>query len=194
MDEAVGQTLLAAVGLGVDRVLGRSGKAHLLARLPGYNRSAERLPWLTLIDLDNDAPCASAAIAEWLPDGPARLMRLRVAIREVESWLIADHVSFAQFLGIARAKLPQAPDGLEDPKDVVIHLARRSSRRVIRKSLVPTDGSGRKEGVTYASDVAEYVRAHWRPEQAAARSPSLGRSLDRLRCFSEQLGAPRRGR
>lgn len=187
MDEAAGSTLLAAAGLGVGGVFGRSGKAHLLARLPGYNRSARHLPWLMLIDLDQDAPCAGAAIAAWLPLGPARLMRLRVPVREMESWLMADHVSFAAFLGVARAKLPRSPDELDDPKGVVVGLARSSKLRAVREGLVPTSGSHRNEGVTYASDVGRYAREHWRPELAATRSPSVARALDRLQRFRELL-------
>lgn len=184
VDEVVVRRILASVGLNVWAYYGGKGKAHLLKSLHGYNVSAQRSAWVVVVDLDRDFGCAPEAVAAWLP-WAAHLMRLRIAVREVESWLLADRQRMAGFLGCPIGALPRAPDELADPKAEVVRLARRSRRRDVREGLVPHAGSRRSEGPTYASDLAAFARDRWRPEQAAGGSPSLARALARLRELAE---------
>lgn len=179
-DEGACQAILAACGAHAALVLGRAGKAQLLQKVSNYNRAAAQGPWLVLVDLDNDhGACAAVACREWLPS-PLPGMCFRIAVREMEAWLLADAATLGPFLGVSRANIPLDPEGLEDPKQVLINLARRSSKRRIREGMVPRAGSGSLVGPTYVADVNEYARSHWRPEVAASVSPSLGRCLVRL--------------
>lgn len=113
-------------------------------------------------------------------------MRLRIAVREVEAWLLADRERFATFLGGAAGALPVSPEAEPDPKHSVVVVARRSKRRALREDIVPRPGSGRREGPGYASRMIEFVldkKRGWRPEVAALRAESLRRCITALQTF-----------
>jgi hypothetical protein len=102
-------------------------------------------------------------------------MCFRVAVHEVEAWLLADRQQMARFLGVNPAKIPQTPDSLGDPKRTLVNLARDSPRRDLREDMVPRPNSGRWEGPAYASRLIEFVHRFWRPSAAESRSESLRR-------------------
>jgi hypothetical protein len=138
--------------------------------------------WLILRDLDHDAPCAAALNARLCPDRVPSLC-LRIAVRAVKSWFLADKPRLAEFLGIAAAHIPTSPDLLDDPKSTLMGLASRSRKRDIRVDFTPTDLS-RREGPAYASRMIEFALYHWRPKAAAPNSQSLARcvaAIERLR-------------
>src|SRR5437763_15721927 len=66
-DEAIAKHLLKHVGLVVGVPYGKNGKKDLLKRLPNYNNASRFAPWFVIVDLDNDAKCASQAVELWLP-------------------------------------------------------------------------------------------------------------------------------
>jgi hypothetical protein len=107
-------------------------------------------------------------------------MRLRVAVRAVESWLMADVESISDFLAVAPSRLPLDPDLDPYPKQTFVNVARKSRKRAIREDIVPRQGSGARVGPGYAGRLIEFATQHWRPDQAAQRSDSLRRCLDAL--------------
>lgn len=179
VDASVVRRLLADVGASEGSVHVARGKDKLLSGLGGYNNAATRSPWLVLVDLDLDADCAPPFCLQWMPN-PAEHMCFRVAVRMVESWLLADRERFARFLGVSAANLPRNPDEVDDPKAVVVELARNSRRRTLRDELVPRVGSGRRVGALYPSRLIEFISSSWRPQEARGRSDSLDRCLTRL--------------
>ena len=108
-------------------------------------------------------------------------MPLRIPVRAIESWILADVEGFATEFGIARQRLTGRPDDLDDPKRHLIDLCRGSARQAVRNTMVPRPGSGRKVGPEYASRITSFARRIWNPERAARRSPSLARTLASLR-------------
>jgi len=178
-DEVVAKRLLAHVGLVPGKSFGKSGKANLLARLPNYNQAARHSIWFAMIDLDNDAVCASQAIARWLPE-KAQDMVLRVVVKAVEAWLMADIESMAAFLHVSPSLFPGNPDGEENPKEKLLNIARRSTNTTIRNDFVPRQGSGTSEGPEYATLLNEFTTKYGRPEEAAKRSSSLNRCINAL--------------
>lgn len=187
-DEGLAGALLEYVGVETYTFTGRSGKSQLLKKLGSYNEAAKHIPWLVLVDLDADFPCAPEALEHWL-EGIAisSHMCLRVAVTEMESWLLADPETLASFLAVSPSLIPGDPDTIEDPKGVIVNLARRSRRREIRDGLVPRPKSGRSIGPTYASDVSGFALDTWRPDVARTNSPSLDRCLRSLRALVEGL-------
>ena len=179
LDEVVVIRLLEEAGFEAGPIHGKSGKTRLLSRLPGYNRAAEHSPWFVLVDLDQDEPCAPPFVATHLPTRAAQ-MCFRVAVKQVEAWLLGDRQRVAGFLGVSQALIPRDPEVIEDAKSLVINLARRSSKRSIREDLVPRAGSGRTVGPLYTSRMAEFARESWRPAVAASVVDSLSRSITRL--------------
>jgi len=178
-DEAVVKRLVGEVGGQLGDVYGKKGKAPLLKKLDGYNAAAGHAPWVVLVDLDRDADCAPPARELWLPQ-PAPLMCFRIAVRAVETWLLADRERFARFLGVKVASLPRSPEAVEDPKQLVVDLAQTSRKRDVRVDLVPRPGSGRRVGGAYVDRLTEFVLGSWRPQEAAENADSLRRCLQRL--------------
>jgi hypothetical protein len=185
LDETVVRKLIVLAGGRPGTVYGRNGKAFLRRQIPGYNNAARHLPWIVLVDLDRDAECAPPLREEWVPD-PALYLCFRVAVREVEAWLMADTESLADFLGVARSRIPANPEQLQDPKTEMVNLARHSRRRDVREDMVPRERSGRQVGPAYPSRLMEYVETRWRPDVAAKRAESLRRAIDCLKRLIEE--------
>lgn len=179
-DAAVLRKLLDAEGFEVYAVYGLRGKTNLDASLVGFNNAARFSPWLVVRDLDHDGVCAPALSEALLPT-PGRWMRLRIAVREAEAWLLADPESLARYLRIRRALVPSDPEGLADPKQTLVNLARRSRRPAIVADMVPRQGLSADVGPAYTARVSEFALRHWRPEVAAKSSPSLNRCIERVR-------------
>ena len=181
-DVPVAEHLIRLVGLYPRATRVAGGKSQLDQRIPALNRSGVALNWLILRDLDRDAPCASALIADLLHErGLAPRVSLRIPIRAMESWMLADRQGFTGEFGVAAHRLPDRPDELDDPKQHLIHACRHSTRRTVRNAMVPRPGSGRRVGPEYAARIAAFARATWSAERASRRSPSLERALAGLR-------------
>lgn len=176
LDEAVVKRLIEHIGGQPGTVYGKKGKPALLQRLKGYNNAAQRAPWVVLVDLDNDADCAPLLRQKCLPD-PAPSMCFRIAVRQVEAWLMADAETLADELGVRTSAIPTHPEALPDAKQMMVDLARQSRRQAIRDDMTPRPGSGRSAGPAYTSRLIEYARTHWRPDVAAQRSDSLLRAI-----------------
>lgn len=180
VDEAVVRKLIAHAGATPGPVYGKQGKSLLRQRIAGYNNAARWTPWVVLVDLNHDGDCAPPLRSAWLGQ-PAAHLCFRVAVRMVEAWLLADTERVAAFLGIARSKVPANPEGLDEPKTMMVNLARSSRRKAIREDMVPREGGGRQVGPAYSSRLIEFASSSWRPDVAAARSDSLRRAIDCLR-------------
>ena len=186
MDEAVLHRLLEHAGFTAGPIYGKKGKHYLQTKVNAYNQAAHRLPWVILVDLNHEADCAPLLRASWLPD-PAPMMCFRVAIREIEAWLLADRERFSAFFSVARSRIPQNAEATDNPKQTVIYLARHSRRREIREEMVPRPESGREVGPAYNSRLIEFVTdttAGWRPDVAVNHSESLRRCVQCLSRFS----------
>ena len=179
VDEAVLVRLISEAGGWVRGVYGKNGKSYLKRMIAGYNNAARFAPWFVLVDLDQDADCIPPFMATWIPN-PAPLMRFRVAVKAVESWILADRVSVASFLRVAPREIPGDPDALANPKEFLVSLSRGSRHRGIREDMVPRTTSGRLVGPAYASRLIEFVSGRWRPDVAARASDSLRRCRVRL--------------
>jgi hypothetical protein len=156
----------------------------LLSQLPHYNQAARLSPWIVLVDLDRAAACAPAARSVWLA-APAPFMCFRIAVRAVESWLLADRESLSAFLRVAESHIPPNPEALDDPKEALVNVARRSRRRDIRNDMAPRPGSGLSIGPAYTSRLIEYAQSGWRPAIAAQNADSLLRLRNRI---TEMMG------
>ena len=185
IDEAVLRRLVEQTGAQLGPVHGRNGKAQLLQRLNGYNSAARFQPWIVLVDLDQDADCAPPFRAMHLPTS-APDMCFRVAVREVEAWLMADRDALASFLSLPAARIPHQPDVEVDPKRKLVEIARLSRRRAIREGMVPRPESGRAVGPAYTSIMIEFSQTKWRPAVAEQTSDSLRRCRVRLQELIER--------
>lgn len=176
-DIPVARRIVSHVGLDTGVTYIRGGKGNLARNLRGYNSAAQHSPWLVLRDLDSDAPCPGELVTSLLPIR-SRWMRLRIAVRETEAWLLADSEGLARYLRVARSLVPSSPEGLRDPKATLVRLASRSSSRAIRNDMVPSLTA--PVGPAYVSRISDFATQHWSIDAAAARSPSLQRCVARV--------------
>jgi hypothetical protein len=116
----------------------------------------------------------------------AEIVLSRVAVRQVEAWLLSDRESIARFLSVPISRVPTDPESQTNPKQTMVNLAAKSKRKSIREDMVPRPGSGRSVGPAYTSTLIEFIQSPapiWRPKNAARNSESLRRCM---RCL-EQL-------
>lgn len=180
LDEAVARRLIIYAGHQVGTTFGKQGVSYLRQKVAGFNvRASYGNPLLMLVDFaDTGLDCPPAAPPTWLPNRSPGLL-LRVVVYEIESWLLADHLGIAALLGISRAVVPDDPERLNDPKQALVNLARRSQRRSAQ-ALVPRPGTSAAVGPGYVSEMQAFVAERWNIEAARQRAFSLDRCLLRL--------------
>jgi len=193
LSEAVARKLLESCEqpFAVGTIYNRGGYGYLRRTIGGWNSAAKGKPFLVLTDLD-DKPCTSALIGDWLKVPMHPNLFFRLAIREVEAWLLADAEGLSQYLAIRRNLIPEDPEDLPDPKQTLLTLAGQSRRKQIREDIVPKKGSTAQIGPGYNLSLGEFVRTHWNVGAAASKAQSLRRALHRLSTFSPswQAGDP----
>ncbi|MFA6020548.1 MAG: hypothetical protein WC722_09825 [Rhodospirillales bacterium] len=189
LSEEVGLRLVAELGraFSVQHKFRKGGNGYLKANLSKFCQVAERQPTLLITDLDN-ATCPVSLISEW--KGRLRIppqLFFRVAVREIESWLLADHTAMRKFLGLRSATgIPKQPDFLSDAKQTLLNLARKAPRE-IRNNLCLESGSVASQGLGYNTCLSVFIRDNWDPARAERHSDSLRRTRHRLRLFAEQV-------
>jgi hypothetical protein len=181
LDEEVLKRILqqARRGYAIGTPYGRRGSGYLRRKIHGFNVAARGTPFAVLTDLDTE-PCPVALIRSWLPQPRHPNLLFRVAVREVEAWLLAHRVGMARFLGIREHLVPADVDSLPNPKRTLIDLARQTRNREMKAAIVPRPGSTATEGPDYNGCLVVFVRKHWDVNSAARSSPSLARAVRRI--------------
>lgn len=141
-----------------------------------YNDAGRHQRTIGLADLEQ-WECAPKLISHELPIR-SQGFHLRIAVRMLESWLIADRRSIAAFLRVHVSAVPVAPDTEPHPKRKLIEIAGRSARRAIREAMVP-GMTGATVGPDYVATMSEFVNEHWQASSARLNSPSLERACTR---------------
>lgn len=158
----------------------KGGFGYLKKQARAFNNVARIAPVLLLTDLDHH-DCAPEMIRDWLDVPRHQNFLIRVAVREVEAWLLACDHELAAFLGLRRSCSFQQPENLQDPKLTLLALAAKSSRRELREGLVRASSDGvLKQGPAYNSLLAEFVATSWDVDRSARKCPSLNRLLASL--------------
>lgn len=166
----------------INRIFNARGNTQLKAGMTKFRAASRVIPHIVLTDLDR-CPCPPALIDNWKANQLPPQLLFRVAVREVEAWLMADRAGIAQFLHIDVSKVPHAPESEEDPKRTLINLARKSRKRRLSQEIVPEAGSAAKIGVLYNTHFINFVNSSWDIEQACLCAPSLDRTLSRISTF-----------
>lgn len=161
------------------------GFGNIKANINGYNQACISIPFIVLVDLDN-YECPLALINSWFNGTPHKNMIFRVAVREIESWLLADKQGFSNYLGISSIHIPDNPENENDPKRSLISIVKKSRKRIIREDIVPINVNA-KIGPNYNGRLMEFVSHHWDLDRAKRRSKSLNRSINKLELFQYQI-------
>ena len=161
----------------IGAVYSRGGFGYLKKQAGAFNNAAKACPFVMLTDLDQNE-CPPTLVASWLSGRPKHDSFLfRVAVREVESWLLGDMARLASFLHLRNGPAILAPEVLSDPKLKLLELSLRSRSRQIRDALVWRDDStGRLyQGPDYNATLTCFVTEHWDISTARLACPSLER-------------------
>lgn len=183
LSEAVTRKIFAVVvpHRRITLCLGLKGKSYLAKKADNLNQAAKGSPIFLLADLDDSRLCPVRLIESWLKGPRHPNFLFRIAVMEIESWLMADREALAKFLLVPLAKVPTDPDAVPNPKEFLVSLARHSRSSRLRQDLVPAPGGTSKVGPGYNLQFTSFVKTSWQPEAAASSSPSLQRTLRRLR-------------
>ncbi len=181
LSETVGQRLISEFFGDVSlTTMRRGGNRYLQAKVDSFVQLAERSFVFVLTDLDL-INCAPELRQKWFGRNFALPTKLhfRVAVREVESWLLADQAGFAEFLSVPRTRVPLDPDNLENPKRTLLQLASKAPRD-LRMDIVSTRSSSVVQGFGYNARLIEFVSDLWAISDARQNSDSLDRACKRL--------------
>ena len=162
------------------------GFGQIKSNLSRFKNASNVLPHIVLTDLDQYV-CASELLQDWNVLPLHENMLFRIAVREVEAWLLADGTGIASLLSISQNKVTTTPDDLFDPKQTLVNLARKSRSRRFASEFVPASGSAAQIGPLYNDHLCRFARERWNVQSAVESSPSLNRSVARLQQFAAQL-------
>ncbi|OQY28497.1 MAG: hypothetical protein B6244_07030 [Candidatus Cloacimonetes bacterium 4572_55] len=168
----------------IPRVFCKNGRGYIKKKLESFNQASSITPYLVLTDLDRN-PCAPDLIKKWVTDFALHPnLIFRVAVREVETWLLADRKNFANFLGVSKDKILREIESEKFPKQLIVRLAKKSKKRLIREKIVPRCKYV-KVGPEYNSALVEFILTKWDYKVAAEASNSLSKLILSLRRFEQ---------
>ena len=132
-----------------------------------------------MTDLDHVA-CAPELLDDWIDFEPHPNFLFRIAEKEVDAWILADMTGVSTLFGVSMKGLPIDTQTIQDPKQTIINLARRSRKRKI-KDIVPVGTAS--QGPGYNLVLTEFVLNDWDPGLAAKHNMSLHKAIHRIKEF-----------
>jgi hypothetical protein len=169
-------------GLSVHNVLSTGGFGKIKNRIDRFKNACNIVPHIILTDLDR-GECAPSLLKDWNVGAGTQNFLFRIAVREVEAWLLADREGFAEYLNLPLAKMPQHPEQENDPKQTLFSLVRKCKKRRLVDELLPAIGSSASIGPLYNIKMGNFVRDSWSIQRAAINSDSLSRAIKRISTF-----------
>nr|NQU90113.1 hypothetical protein [Bacteroidota bacterium] len=158
------------------------GFGYLKSNIRGFNQASIVSPFFMLTDLDN-YECPPTLKDDWINFPLQPNFIFRIAVREVEAWLLADTVGLSEFFRVSTANFPTNPENDANPKLTLIQLARRSRIRRIREDIIPINENA-SIGPNYNGCLMDFVLNKWSIENAMIRSRSLEKTFSKLEQFN----------
>lgn len=179
LSQARGRPVVAQsypISKGWQKGIGPNGYGYIKKSLHSFNATAAIIPFVVLADADN-RPCPPETIASWLGNHPQHpQLIVRIAVREVEAWLLADRSGMANYLGVHESWIPTDTARIKDPKRYISRLAARSRRKEIREELARAPGTRSKTGPYFNQSLQYFVKELWNIPEALKHSDSLRRA------------------
>lgn len=162
-----------------------NGWGDLYKNREAFAVTSATVPVFLLVDLD-DRGCAAKMRADWEKNiAPCSNFLIRIAVHEVESWVLADFEGLMEFLQVSKQTPLSSVDEIRDPKEQIIRYAALSRNEEIRRDMLPI-GSG-IVGRGYSTMMSSFVRDLWNPRTAAEHSDSLGRAIRAFEGFKKKV-------
>lgn len=186
LSEAVLRKLVdhSAHDLSIYGVYLTGGFGKIKSNVQRFKNASNVMPHIVLTDLDR-CICAPSLLNNWGIGTIPQNLLFRVAVREVEAWLLADREGFAEYLNLPLAKIPQYPEQEIDPKQALFSVVRKCKKRRLVEEIVPAAGSSASLGPLYNKRMCGFVREHWNIQRASINSDSLSRAIARISVFNE---------
>ena len=155
----------------------RGGSGYLKKNIKGFNNASKATVFLLLTDLDT-TECAPTLIRQWLncPQNPNFLFR--IAVKEIESWILADRINFADFLGVPVQRIPLITDEITDPKQFILNLAVKTKKPSLRSRMIFRQKETLRPGPDYNGCLKSFIDNDWKVSEAIHHSPSLKKTVD----------------
>ena len=170
------------------RELGGSGSGcgPIFKRLDEYNETSKKSgePVIVFIDLDN-IRCAPRLLGNLQKSHPIKdrqplnKFQIRIAVREVESWLLADKEGLETYFGISQKAIHPSPEKLSDPKQELLNLIKRNAKAKFKRAMLPK-GKG-TIGTGYNEYLVHFIDTVWDSTRACANANSLARAIERIK-------------
>ena len=167
----------------VTKCLRKGGDGYLKSKINNFNQAAKTTPFLVLADQDRG--CPPKKISAWLKTKANPNFIFRIAVMEVESWILAHRDAFAKFISVSKDKIPKETDTIGDPKKFLLSLVSRSKSKRLRSDIVPSKGSTATVGPDYNGRLSIFIQTQWNPLEAKSNSESLNRMINRIQEFRE---------
>ncbi len=167
----------------VVKSLCKGGFGYLKSKINSFNQSAKAIPFFVLTD--QDSGCPPEKIEEWLQHPANPNLIFRVAVMEVESWVMAHREAFATFLSVPVSRIPKNTDELKNPKEFLLSLAGKSRSKKLREDIVPSQGATSKIGPDYNARLSNFIRSQWDVHEAIKCSESLNRAFLRIQNYKQ---------
>lgn len=150
-----------------------------------YNNAAKQTPFFVITDLDKKE-CAVTLIRDWFGNNQKETnLIFRVAVREIDAWILADKKGIAKALHISPDIILSDPEKIEDPKGFLMQISKKSKNREIREEFPPKD-SYAHQGPLYNTILTEFVNSEWNLKDAMQHSKSLEKAYNALKTFAEK--------
>lgn len=184
-DAPVAEKLIRLMNRVPRQVSASGGSSTIDTKLARWAQSSNSAPMLILRDWDpvDHAACPAELVGRIAGVNRPPNIAVRIVVRSIESWLMADIEAAKDFF--RTPGLPATPESLHRPKPALARACEGSRLARVKRGMVPRQGSGGAVGPEYTLLVTEFARDHWDPLRASENSPSLARTVQRLRQLVE---------
>lgn len=161
------------------QTIGKRGRGKIKNRVNEFNNQSEALYFVILIDLNSD-PCAPELIREWFKHPIRKNLIFRVAVREVEAWILSDIDAISRYFNMNKDLVYKEvgnPDLLTDPKKKLLSIVNRSKNKSLKKDIVKQQGTILLQGSAYNTILSDFVLYNWESDRARVKSTSLNRAI-----------------
>lgn len=160
-----------------------NGYGYIKKHIKSFNHAAIAMPYLMITDLD-DSECAPEKIRRWLnvPKNPN--LMFRIAVHDIEAWILADRENIANFLGVSPSRVNTNVESLQRAKIHLLDLVKHSRKKSLIRDMLPQPQSTAKIGPNYNFLLTQFVKSCWDPAIALEYSDSLKRAIINLQTFN----------
>ena len=136
---------------------------------------------------DSDRTCPVDWLRDHLPKATPRQFVLRLAVREAESWRLADRHAMAEHFRVPTARIPNNPDFCDDSKQDLLGLLNQFAPASVRRDRLVNVAGQPRQGTGYNAGLRQFVQQAWQPERAADQSSRLRRAVLRLAELADRV-------